>query len=634
MRVLLVPPKSNYPHPGPHVNCELGQGMPYLAGALKKAGHEVFGANIYHLWCHGSAPLTLERVLREAILKYQPHLIGVGGLAPDYYFLRDAIFFCRQIAPDIPIVCGGGIVTYDSHYIFSHFQPDYAIIGEGEVAIVKLAEYIEKGGELNFILSLAYWRNGEAVFNEIQYPQDLDELQFPDYSPFDFENYLSLYNQANNFITHSRYRPRFMPIATARSCPFKCTFCSQMTKYRTRSIDNVMKEIAYFYEKYHFNILFLTGEFFAVKDGKAMEFCSKVKALKKELKVDFDWRCYLRVSDVDRDLLKEMKEAGCVFIAYGFESASNVVLKSMKKGTTVEQILRAIQWTEEVGIGFCASFIFGDVAETPETIKETVEFYQKYCRNHPVQLAYITPYPGSELFQYCLNKSLITDRQVFYETVMHNKSSVNMTSMPDDVFYKLTRPFLAIEYEGEVAHVVLCEKTNFETCDRDAPFELRRSFYKIEAICPHCLEAIEYLYPLRLTHKSPQKVFIPHYCVKCHKKILIDVSKHVSECKMEGTPYSRFYQQNPYLNYYAFDNTERVSRPTISTPCLLESYKSYNIVRYANYIYGIAQALGELDITQLEENRIKEYQKIDMWFIGDSIDEIKSLIDKKSPSNL
>jgi hypothetical protein len=71
-------------------------------------------------------------------------------------------------------------------------------------------------------------------------------------------------------------------------------------------------------------------------------------------------------------------------------------------------------------------------------------------------------------------------------------------------------------------------------------------------------------------------------------------------------------------------------RPIISAPRLLESYKSYNIVRYANYIYGIAQALGELDITQLEEDRIKEYQKIGMWFIGDSIDEIKSLIDKKS----
>ncbi len=69
MRVLLIPPKNNYPNPGLQTAFGLGQGMPYLAGALKAAGHDVFGANVAYLWCYGSAPLTLERVLREAIEK-------------------------------------------------------------------------------------------------------------------------------------------------------------------------------------------------------------------------------------------------------------------------------------------------------------------------------------------------------------------------------------------------------------------------------------------------------------------------------------------------------------------------------------------------------------------------------------
>ena len=628
MRVLLVPPKNNYPHPGPHTDFGIGPGMPYLAGALKSAGHEVFGANTYHLWCHGSAPLTLERILRAAIKKYQPQLIGVGGMAPNYYFLRDTIFFCRQIAPDIPIVCGGGIVTYDSEFIFSHFCLDYAIIGEGEIAIVQLVEYLEKGGELGSIASLAYWKDGEAVFNKIQYPQNLDELPFPDYDPFDFETYLSLNNQGNNAITHSRYRPRLMPITIGRSCPFKCTFCSRMSKYRTRSIDNVMQEIAYLYKKFQFNILYATDELFAVKDGKAKEFCARIKALKKELNADFDWSCYLRVSDVDRDLLKEMKDAGCVFIAYGFESASNIVLESMKKGTTADQILRAIRLTEDAGIGIHANFIFGDVAETPKSIEETRDFYQKFCRNHNVQLFYITPYPGSELFQYCLNKSLITNRQEFYETVLHNKGSINMTGMSDEIFYELTKPFLFNEHEGEVAHVVSFKNIDFETCDKDAPFEFRRSFYKIQAICPHCKKTIEFLYPLRLCHQESQKVLIPHYCTECHKKILLDVSKYVSDYKNVEILYSNFYQQKPYLDFYTFDDTERVMRSFISTPRLLESYKTFNIVRYGNCIHGIAQALGPLNIAQLTEDHIRKYQKTGMWMTGNSIDEIVKRIDK------
>ena len=506
---------------------------------------------------------------------------------------------------------------------------DY-LVGFELLEALRYIEYLDKGGELGSISSLAYWRNGQAVFNEERSPENLDELPFPDYDPFDFGTYLTLYNQANNAVTYSRYRPRLMPIANGRSCPYRCTFCSKSSPYRTRSIENIVKEIAHLYEKYQFNILYATDELFAVKDGKAMEFCHKVKALKKEINADFDWGCYLRVSDVDRGLLKEMKESGCVFIAYGFESASNVILKSMKKRTKVEQILQAIQLTEEVGIGIHANFIFGDVAETPETIKETVDFYQKYCRNHNVQLFYITPYPGSQLFQDCLNKSLIADRQTFYETVLHNKDSVNMTSMPDSVFYKLTKPFLANEHEGEVARVISFEKATIETCDRDAPFEFRRSFYKIEAICPHCQETIKYLYPLKLGDKKPKKVLIPHYCTKCTKKILLDISKEISDCKMREIPYSKFYQQRPYLDYYTLDNTERIMRPIISVPHLLEAYKDYNIVRYGNYFYGIAHAIGSLDIAGLTGDQIEKYQDAGMWVTGSSVAEVLKFIDEKS----
>lgn len=630
MRVLLIPPKNNYPHPGPHVAFGLGPGMPYLAGALKAAGHEVFGANIYHIWCHGSAPLTLERVIREAIKKYQPHLIGVGGMAPHYHFIRDAILFCRQIAPEIPIVCGGGIVTYDAEFIFSNLRLDYAIVGEGELAIVKLADYLDKGGDIGCIPSLVYWKNGKATFNKEEYPENLDELPFPDYDPFDYEAYLSLYNQGNNAITYSRSRPRLMPIANGRSCPYRCTFCSKSTPYRSRSIDNVMEEIAYLYKKYQFNILYATDELFSVKGGKALEFCHKVKALKKELNADFDWICYLRVGDINSDLLKEMREAGCVVMAYGFESASNVVLKSMKKGTKVEQILRAIQLTEEAGIAIHANFIFGDVAETPETINETMEFYQKHCRNHNVQLFYITPYPGSKLFQYCLDKSLVIDRQAFYEDVLHNKKNVNMTSMPDSVFYGLTKTYLSNEHEGEVACVLSCEKADLETCDVDAPFEFRRYFYKIKAICPHCVEQIEYLYPMKLEDKKPKKVLIPHYCTKCTKKILLDISEKISECPMEETPYSKFYQQSLYTNYYTPDNSERIMRPIISTPRLLEAYKNYNIVRYGSSIYGIAHAIGPLDIPELTKDHIAKYQKAGLWVTGSSVAEVVKFIDAKA----
>lgn len=627
MRVLLVPPKNNYPYPGPQSDFGIGQGMPYLAGALKAAGHEVFGANIYHLWCHGSAPLTLERGLREAIEKHQPQLIGIGGLAGDYYFVRDAIFFCRKIAPNTPIVLGGGIITYDPDFIFSHFKPEFAVIGEGEISLVKLAEYLDNGGELHSIPSLAYWKDSQPVFNKIQYPNNLDELPLPDYDPFDYGTYLSLYDQLNSSLTYSRLRPRVFPIAIGRSCPYRCTFCSKSSDYRTRSIDSAIKEIAYFYEKYRFNILYITDDLFSVKGGKALEFCTKVKALREELKADFDWICCLRVNDVNIDMLREMKESGCISIFYGFESASNIVLKSMRKGTKVEQMLRAIQLTEEAGIGIRSNFIFGDIAETPESIKETIDFYNKYCKDHCVDFVYITPYPGSKLHQYCLDKSIITDKQHFYETTAYEKSTINLTTMSDDVFYKLTKSLMPNAFDCKTASVLSCEKKTSEGCDRNIPFELRRSFYEINAICPHCQNEVSYLYPIKIAPDKFIKPRIQQFCVKCHKRILLDISERAT-CNKEEDPYSRFYQHGPYVNYYPFDSAKFIMQ-SAPAPYLLESYKQFNIVHYANYIFGIAQALGPLDIVQLTEDQIKEYQKIEMWFTGASNDEVKNLIDKK-----
>ena len=630
MRILLIPAKYNYPKPEPDAS-GFGQGMPYIAGALKAAGHEVFGLNLNYRWCYGSAPLTLEKLIREKIKECRPGLIGLGGLAPDYIFLRDAVFFCRQIAPEIPIVCGGSIITYDSSFIMNQLGLDYGIVGEGELAIVKLAECLENGGGLDDVPSLVYRKQKELVSNPVKYVEDVDTLPLPEYDIFDMETYLSLNNQTNNYLAHTRNFPRILPISIARSCPFKCTFCchDMTAKYRVRSMDNVMKEAAHFYEKYRFNILYVHDEYFTNRNGKKIsEFCRKVKQLKKEIGSDFDWGCYMRINDFERPLLIEMEDAGCKHIGVGFESASNRVLKSMKKGTTAENMLNAIRLAEDAGMGMHANFIFGDVAETGETIKETMEFYDKYCRDLCVYFYYITPYPGSKLFEYCVEKALIADRREYYETVAFQKGCVNMTGIADETFRNLTEPVMSDIYKCKAALVTACEPSDEETCDREAPYELRRRFYRIDAVCPHCSEAVSYLYPLLIRPGMSVKPII-HYCVECHKRFLLDVFKHAKELVFKEDDYSRFYKESPYLNYYPFD-ASKYAMQAVSTPRLLEAHKAYNLIRYADRIYAIAQSLGSFDLTLTPEEKIDEFRENGACFIGHSVEEVKALIDKEA----
>lgn len=626
MRVLLVLPKNNYPSPSPDI--DFGQGMPYLAGALKAAGHEVYGINISHRWCHGSAPLALEAALKSAIQKHQPQLIGVGGMAPDYLFLRDSIFFARKISPDIPIVLGGGIVTYDSEYIFSELLPDFAIAGEGEIAIVQLSDWLEGKGELQTISSLIYRKGNKVVSNEIRYFKNLDELPFPDYEPFEFEAYLSLNHHTNNYLTHTRCFPRIMPLSTGRSCQFRCTFCSKSTEYRARSVDHAVKEIAHFYEKYKFNILYINDELFLNKAKRVSEFCQKINALKRDMSADFDWVCYSRVNDVNSELLQEINEAGCQAIGYGFESASNDVLKSMKKGTTVEQISRALQLTKKAGLGMFANFILGDVAETPTTLKETFDFFDRHCRDFAIFFYYVTPYPGSEIFQYCLDRKLITDKRKYYEEVASNKGYVNMTRMSDEAFRKLTEPIMSDIVNGKPASVFSCKRTNTSTCDQGAPFELRRIFYKIMIICPHCTFQNDYVYPLGSRAGILARSFL-HFCPSCHKKITIHLKHDDLKTELSEDAYARFYRDIPYVHYYPFDS-RKYMMSSVPTPHLLESYGAYNIIRYADHIYGVAQALGPFDLTQITDELLDGHKQSGMFFVGNSVDEVKNVIDSAS----
>ena len=130
--------------------------------------------------------------------------------------------------------------------------------------------------------------------------------------------------------------------------------------------------------------------------------------------MQIDWNASMRVGDVTPELLSSMKDAGCIHIGYGFESADDSVLKSMNKRITQNQIQNAIEMTEKAGIGVQANFIYGDPAETEETVYKTIGFYKKNCLDHIVHNDYIIPY-GVQ-FLPLQKKDLISSNQQYCET--------------------------------------------------------------------------------------------------------------------------------------------------------------------------------------------------------------------------
>ncbi len=521
MKILLIPPTHHYNPLSSEVTflsvSDFPCGYAYLSAALKKAGHEVLGLNPNNLTGYESGYKMLHDQIDKKLKEVKPDLIGLGGLCTDYAFIKDAMQIIRKEAPLAPIVLGGGIVTHDAEFIMNHLKPDFCIIGEGEKAIVELAN----GESPENILNLSYWEGRKTVFTKVNHDYgDINALSFPDYEPFGIKDMLDNYSMATRLLyRYSRPYPRPFVITTAIGCPFACSFCiDHHRQYRARSITSIIKEIRAMYEKYHFNILIVLDELFAVDKDRLQKFCYGLKVGREKCGWDFDW-CFQTHANARLDLesLKMAKEAGCYFFSYGIESASPTVLRSMGKHTKPEQIAEAIKLAGEAKIGFGGNLIFGDPAETEKTICETMDFYFRHCQGEMVFLSAVIPYPGSQIFNYCIERGIIKDKVAYYENITN--TSYNMTKMPNGVLSHWLYVTQYIEHSWQwikAATDVHYEQTN-EVDTITSHYKAK--MYRVTAKCPFCNETVEY----RQYFPEFTKTFMGAGCTSCGRRIRIDL---------------------------------------------------------------------------------------------------------------
>jgi len=125
----------------------------------------------------------------------------------------------------------------------------------------------------------------------------------------------------------------------------------------------------------------------------------------QKLGFKLDWDAETRVDLVDKELLLEMKNAGCRMISYGIEHG--VFIHEIKGGTaTLKQAEDAVKWTHESGIQTVGYFMIGLPQETEETIKKTIEFAKKIDCTY-AQFAITMPFPGNKLYDEAIKSGLI-----------------------------------------------------------------------------------------------------------------------------------------------------------------------------------------------------------------------------------
>jgi len=384
MRVLLINPPF-YRLLGSHYN-GLNLGKAYLAAVLKKEGHFVglydadyapqdwypdqaaifHGFEQYKKALEPSSPIWQE--IRAAILDFKPELVGITVYTGAWQSMLNITRIIREHSPSTKIVIGGPHPTLDlwgTASLIKEGLVDYVVAGEGEEEIVRLTTPQD--------LHLA---TGIVIANRIQ---DLNSLPFP---------------LRNSFIHDTKFMD-LGNILTGRGCPHGCTYCASPAIWKRRvilrSVKNVMIEIRQMVDS-GIKLIRFCDDTFNIKIDRAIQLCKEL------IPLGIEWVCDARGDNLNRELLDIMKKSGCRRIKIGVESGSDRILKSIKKGFTIEQIKHGVELIHDADIPLTAYFMCGFPEEADEDVQQTLELARWMDADY-YSISVFTPYFGTEEYK-------------------------------------------------------------------------------------------------------------------------------------------------------------------------------------------------------------------------------------------
>jgi anaerobic magnesium-protoporphyrin IX monomethyl ester cyclase len=351
-------------------------GLAYLAAALEAAGVEV---KLLDLVVFPYSIKILESVLQD----FSPDFVGATAVTMTFDAAAEVIKDVKHIDPAIRTVMGGPHVSFCAKETMRDLpELDFICLAEGEESIVELVRQADDGCCWDAVKGIVYRQGTEIHSTGVRKEMlDLDAIPLP----------------ARSLIPLGRYRALHMPISmtTSRGCPFQCIFCvgRQMVgpRVRYRSPEKVVDELEYLHGL-KFHQINIADDLFTANKKRCLAVCDEI--IRRRLKTT--WTCFGRVDMVTPDILARMKQAGCDAICFGVESANPVILKTIKKRITTEQVLEAVAMCCDAGITPHASFILGLPGETPETLKETTAF-GKRLKDKGAMCGFhlLAPFPGT-----------------------------------------------------------------------------------------------------------------------------------------------------------------------------------------------------------------------------------------------
>jgi anaerobic magnesium-protoporphyrin IX monomethyl ester cyclase len=307
-----------------------------------------------------------------SILADQPDLIGVSITATSQ--IIPGLTLCRlikQANPDIHLTIGGSIFTRlvdNLRRCPSLFDlTDDFIVFEGETALLELVNQLGGKRDMSKVPNLIYRQNGKITVNQPFYSENINELPAPNYDGFPLGRYLAPYT--------------VLPVQFSRGCYYKdCAFCAltlDHQNFRQKDPGKTADDLQMLSEKYQTPYFFFTDECFALSPTKRL--CQQLV----DRQLNLQWTCEMRFEkNLSRDLLTQMRDAGCLKIVFGLESFNQRIMDFMKKGIKQDSVRRITEDCLDLGIAIHCYIIVGFPTEVEEEALETMNFIVDNERLH------------------------------------------------------------------------------------------------------------------------------------------------------------------------------------------------------------------------------------------------------------
>ncbi len=382
-------------------------GMAVVSGALIQAGHTV------HQYDFLAADRSVERLQRE-ITEFDPDFLcfsmrnidNVDSFTShrEWYLdsVRDLLAIARTHSK-APVICGGPGVSIIPEAILDYVGGDYGVQGEGEWAICRLIEALNKG------------ESPARITDGKDHPLGPSEQASAEYVP----EFVEFYEAASGIIN----------LQTKRGCPFKCSYCTypllEGSTFRPRDPIKVVDDVERLQQRYGANDFFFTDSVFNDADGHYLHVVNEL--LRRNLKIR--WGSYITPRSGDWENLALMKEAGLYAIELGTDASTNTTLKAMQKGFTFEEVIDFNELCVKLKLPVAHFIIFGGPDETMETVAEGLENIRKLRACVVFAFSGIRILPGTPLHKQAIREGVLTADEPLLKPKYYHSPTIDLDEM-------------------------------------------------------------------------------------------------------------------------------------------------------------------------------------------------------------